>query len=180
MAVGRRRGYPGRQPVPAVEEEPLVQRIVPFLWFDGQAEEAVRTYVELFPDAHLDSIQRWPDGTPLAGQVLVVEFTLFGQPWRAMNGGSGHPYTDAVSFQVDCDTQEEIDRLWDAFAGDGGREVACGWCADRWGVFWQITPVRLPQLLADPDPARAGRAMAAMQDMIKLDIAALEAAADGR
>ncbi|AMM22304.1 hypothetical protein AX769_08895 [Frondihabitans sp. PAMC 28766] len=157
-----------------------MQRIVPFLWFDDQAEEAVITYVGLFPDARIDHVQRWPDGTPDAGRALVVEFTLFGQSWRAMNGGPDHPYTDAVSFQVDCDTQEEIDRLWGAFTSDGGREIACGWCADRWGVVWQVTPVRLPELLADPDQGRASRTMIAMQQMIKLDIAALEAAADGR
>ncbi|TIH39024.1 VOC family protein [Subtercola vilae] len=157
-----------------------MQRIVPFLWFDDQAEEAAELYVSLFPDAHIDHVQRWPDGTPDAGRALVVEFTLFGQPWRAMNGGPGHPYTDAASFQVDCDTQEEVDRLWSAFTGDGGREIACGWCADRWGIVWQVTPVRLSELLADPDPGRASRTMIAMQGMIKLDIAALEAAADGR
>lgn len=156
-----------------------MQRIVPFLWFDDQAEKAVTTYVGLFPDARIDHVQRWPDGTPDAGKVLVVEFTLFGQQWRAMNGGPGHPYSDATSFQVDCDTQEEVDRLWAAFAEDGGREIACGWCADRWGVVWQVTPVRLSELLADPDPGRSSRTMIAMQNMIKLDIAALEAAADG-
>jgi predicted 3-demethylubiquinone-9 3-methyltransferase (glyoxalase superfamily) len=157
-----------------------VQRIVPFLWFDDQAEEAVRFYTGLLPDSSIDSIQRWPEGTPLAGQALVVEFTLFGERWRAMNGGPGHPHSDAVSFQVDCDTQEEVDRLWDAFTADGGREVACGWCTDRWGLAWQVTPGRLSELLADPDPGRSSRTMAAMQEMVKLDIAALEAAADGR
>jgi predicted 3-demethylubiquinone-9 3-methyltransferase (glyoxalase superfamily) len=157
-----------------------MKRIVPFLWFDDQAEDAARTYAGLFPDSHIDDIQRWPDGTPDAGKVLVVSFTLFGEPWRAMNGGPGHPHTDAVSFQVDCETQEEIDRFWDVLTADGGREIACGWCADRWGIAWQVTPVRLGELLADPDQGRAGRAMAAMQDMIKLDIEALEAAADGR
>lgn len=157
-----------------------MQRIVPFLWFDDQAEEAVQTYVDLFPEAHIDFVSRWPKGTPDEGRALVVEFTLFGQPWRAMNGGPDHPYSDAVSFQVDCDTQAEIDRLWETFTADGGREIACGWCADRWGVIWQVTPVRLSELLSDPDPERAARTMQAMQQMVKLDIAALEAAADGR
>lgn len=160
--------------------ESAVERIVPFIWFDDQAEEAASFYTGLFPDAHVDTVGRWPDGTPDAGKALVVEFTLFGQPWRAMNGGPGHPHSDAVSFQVDCDTQDEIDRLWTAFTADGGREIACGWCVDRWGVSWQVTPVRLPELLADPDPERRTRTMLAMQDMVKLDIAALEAAADGR
>lgn len=157
-----------------------MKRIVPFLWFDGAAEEAARTYVSLFPDSRIDHIQRWPTENGEEGPVLVVEFTLFGEQWRAMNGGPDHPYSDATSFQVDCETQEEVDRLWDTLTADGGREIACGWCADRWGVTWQVTPVRLSELLADEDSERAHRTMTAMQDMIKLDIAALEAAADGR
>lgn len=157
-----------------------MQRIVAFLWFDDQALEAAQSWVDLFPDAHVDFVQRWPTGTPEEGRVLVVEFTLFGQRWRAMNGGPDHPHTDAVSFQVDCESQAEIDRLWNAITSDGGREIACGWCADRWGVTWQVTPLRLSQLLRDPDPGRASRTMVAMQQMIKLDIAELEAAADGR
>lgn len=156
-----------------------MQSIVPFLWFDDQAEEAVQTYVSLFPDAHVDFVQRWPTGTSDEGRVLVVEFTLLGHRWRAMNGGPDHSYSDATSFQVDCENQDEVDRLWTALTADGGREIACGWCADRWGVIWQVTPLRLSELLRDPDPSRAARTMTAMQSMIKLDIAALEAAAAG-
>ncbi|KQO65106.1 VOC family protein [Curtobacterium sp. Leaf261] len=154
-----------------------MQRIVPFLWFDGQAEEAATLYTSLFPDSRIDTVNRMSDGD--ATTTTVVEFTLAGQRWRAMNGGPGHPHNDAVSFQVDVDDQQELDRYWDALT-DGGEEVACGWLRDRWGVAWQITPTRMSELLSDPDPERAARTMTAMMDMVKLDIAALEAAADGR
>ena len=149
--------------------------ITPFLWFDDQAEQAATSYVSLFPDSRVDSVARTPDGT-----ALVVEFTLLGQPYRAMNGGPGHPHTDAVSFQVDVDTQEELDRIWDALLADGGRPLACGWLYDRWGLTWQVTPSMMGDLMTGGgDPEANARVFRAMQDMVKLDIPALQAAAAG-
>ncbi|KTR49028.1 VOC family protein [Curtobacterium oceanosedimentum] len=149
--------------------------ITPFLWFDDQAEQAATSYVSLFPDSRVDSVARTPDGT-----ALVVEFTLLGQPYRAMNGGPGHPHTDAVSFQVDVDTQEELDRVWDALLADGGRPLACGWLHDRWGLTWQVTPSMMGDLMTGGgDPEANARVFRAMQDMVKLDIPALQAAAAG-
>ncbi|KTR43092.1 3-demethylubiquinone-9 3-methyltransferase [Curtobacterium oceanosedimentum] len=149
--------------------------ITPFLWFDDQAEQAATSYVSLFPDSRVDSVARTPDGT-----ALVVEFTLLGQPYRAMNGGPGHPHTDAVSFQVDVDTQEELDRIWDALLADGGRPLACGWLHDRWGLTWQVTPSMMGDLMTGGgDPEANARVFRAMQDMVKLDIPALQAAAAG-
>lgn len=149
--------------------------ITPFLWFDDQAEQAAEHYVSLFPDSRIDSVARMPDGP-----VLVVEFTLLGRPYRAMNGGPGHPHTDAVSFQVDVDTQEELDRVWDALLADGGRPTACGWLFDRWGVAWQVTPSMMGELMSGSgDPGANARVYAAMMDMVKLDIGALRAAAAG-
>ncbi|PZE87814.1 VOC family protein [Curtobacterium sp. MCBD17_008] len=148
-------------------------RIVPFLWFDDQAQSAAEHYVGLFPDARVDGVGRAPDGS-----VLVVEFTLMGQPYRAMNGGPGHPFTDAVSLQVDVDTQEELDRIWDGLLTDGGHPVACGWLVDRWGLSWQVTPSMMGELMAaGGDPAAGARVFRAMRDMVKLDIGALRAAA---
>ncbi|WP_420361870.1 VOC family protein [Curtobacterium aetherium] len=148
-------------------------RIVPFLWFDDQAQHAAEYYTELFPDSRIDGVGRGPDGS-----VLVVEFTLLGQPYRAMNGGPGHPFTDACSLQVDVDSQEELDRVWDALVAEGGHPVACGWLVDRWGLSWQVTPAVMGELLAaGGDAAAAERVFRAMQDMVKLDIGALRAAA---
>jgi predicted 3-demethylubiquinone-9 3-methyltransferase (glyoxalase superfamily) len=150
-----------------------VPRIVPFLWFDDQAQHAAEHYVGLLPDSRVDGLGRAPDGS-----VLVVEFTLLGQPYRAMNGGPGHPFTDAVSLQVDVDTQEELDRIWDGLLAAGGHPVACGWLVDRWGLSWQVTPSMMGELMAaGGDPAAGARVFRAMQDMVKLDIAALRAAA---
>ena len=150
--------------------------ITPFLWFDDQAEQAATYYASLFPDSRVDSVARTSDGT-----ALVVEFTLLGQPYRAMNGGPGHPHTDAVSFQVDVDTQEELDRVWDALLADGGKPVACGWLVDRRGLSWQVTPSMMGDLMpGNGDPEANARVFAAMRDMVKLDIPALQAAAAGR
>ncbi|MGW8432681.1 VOC family protein [Curtobacterium citreum] len=147
--------------------------ITPFLWYDDQAEPAARYYTSLFEDSRVDSVARMPDGS-----ALVVEFTLLGQPYRAMNGGPGHPHTDAVSFQVDVDTQDELDRVWDALLADGGEPVACGWLRDRWGLSWQVTPSMMGELMTGSgDPEANARVFAAMQQMVKLDIPALRAAA---
>ncbi len=155
------------------------QQITTFLWFDHDAEAAARFYVSLFPDSRIDKVVSSTVDTPgaSAGSVLTVEFTLAGQRYIAMNGGPGFPFTEAISLQVNCADQAEVDHLWAAFS-DGGTPVQCGWIKDRFGLSWQVTPIRLMQLIADPDPARARRAMHAMLGMVKIDIAALERAAD--
>jgi predicted 3-demethylubiquinone-9 3-methyltransferase (glyoxalase superfamily) len=159
-----------------------MQKVIPFLWFDGQAEEAAQFYVTLLPDSRVERVTRSPADNPSgrAGSVITVEFTLAGQKYVGLNGGPQFPFTEAVSFQILCDDQAEVDRLWSTLTADGGRESDCGWLKDRWGLSWQITPKRMMQLLNDPDPARGKRAMEAMMTMQKLDIAALERAADGR
>ncbi len=150
--------------------------ITPFLWYDDQAEQAAEYYAALFPDSSIDSVSKTPDG-----QTLVVEFTLLGQPYRAMNGGPGHEHTDAVSFQVDVDDQPELDRIWDALLADGGRPSMCGWLFDRWGVAWQVTPSMMGDLMTGSgDPEANARVFQAMMQMQKLDIPALQAAAAGR
>jgi predicted 3-demethylubiquinone-9 3-methyltransferase (glyoxalase superfamily) len=158
-----------------------MSKIAPCLWFNGDAETAAEFYVSLLPDSRIDKVQRSPADTPgnKAGEVLVVEFTLAGQRFLALNGGMSFPHSPAVSFQIDCDDQAEVDRLWDALL-DGGAAQQCGWLSDRWGVPWQIIPRELQALIGDPDPARAGRAMQAMLGMIKIDVEALRRAADGR
>lgn len=157
-----------------------MNKVTPFLSFDGQAEEAARFYVSLVPDSRIDRVTRSPMDTPggAAGTVLIVEFTLGGAPFIALNT-PGFTFTEAVSFLINCADQAETDRLWAALTADGGSEIACGWLKDRWGVFWQVTPTRLLELIKDPDPDRARRAMGAMVKMIKIDIAAVERAADG-
>lgn len=157
------------------------QKITPCLWFNGEAEEAARFYVTLLPDSRIDRVFHSPAETPSgpAGMVLTVEFTLAGMPYVGLNGGPQFKFNEAVSFQIHCETQAEVDRLWAALK-DGGQEIACGWIKDRWGLCWQIVPIRLEELIKDPDPQRARRAMEAMMNMVKIDIAALERAADGR
>lgn len=157
------------------------QKITPCLWFDGQAEEAARTYTSLLPNSWIDSIFRSPADTPSgpAGMALQVTFTLAGQKFTALNGGPQFPFTEAVSFAIACEDQAEVDRLWAALT-EGGAPGPCGWLKDRWGLSWQIVPTRLYELLNDPDGERARRATEAMLQMSKLDIAALERAADGQ
>jgi len=157
-----------------------MSKIRPCLWFDGEAEEAANFYVSLFPSSRIDHVQRNVMDSPAgkAGTVLVVEFTLAGQRFMALNGGTRFEYTHAISFEVDCADQAEVDRLWDALS-DGGLIEQCGWLKDRYGVSWQIVPVVLGQMLGDPDPAKAQRVMQAMLRMIKLDIAGLKAAYEG-
>ncbi len=158
-----------------------MQKITPCLWYDGDAEEAANFYVTLLPDSRVDKVQRSPADNPSMkeGGVLVVEFTLAGQNYVGLNGGPQFKFTEAVSFMVRTEDQEETDRLWDALIGNGGQESACGWLKDRWGLSWQITPRRLLELVGDPDPDRARRAMQKMMEMRKIDIAAIEKAADG-
>ena len=157
-----------------------MSKIRPCLWFDGEAEEAANFYVSLFPNSRIDNVQRNVMDSPAgkAGTVLVVEFTLAGQRFMALNGGTRFEYTHAISFEVDCADQAEVDRLWDALS-DGGSIEQCGWLKDRYGVSWQIVPTVLGQMLGDSDPAKAQQVMQAMLRMIKLDIAGLKAAYEG-
>ncbi len=154
-------------------------RIVPNLWFDTQAEEAAEFYVSIFPNSRVTEITRYTEAGPgPAGSVLTVNFELDGQLFTGINGGPQFPFTEAVSFVIECADQAELDHYWDRLT-DGGQEVQCGWLKDRYGLSWQVVPAGWEELMNDPDPERAARATAAMLGMVKLDIAALEAAADG-
>jgi predicted 3-demethylubiquinone-9 3-methyltransferase (glyoxalase superfamily) len=157
-----------------------MQKITPCLWFDTEAEEAAEYYVSLFGDAKILDVTYYGEAGPrAAGTVLTVEFMLEGQEYVALNGGPEFPFTEAVSFQVSCEDQEEVDRFWARLLEDGGTEGPCGWIKDRFGLSWQVIPTALPRLLSDPDQGRAQRAMAAMLQMTKIDVAAVERAADG-
>jgi predicted 3-demethylubiquinone-9 3-methyltransferase (glyoxalase superfamily) len=159
-----------------------MSKISPCLWFDGEAEQAAKLYVSLLPDSRIETIQKSPADSPAgkAGMVLVVEFTLAGQRFMALNGGMKMQYTHAVSFKIDCADQAEVDRLWDALLSDGGKAEQCGWLQDRFGVYWQIVPTALPKYLGGPDRAGAQRAMQAMLKMVKLDIEGLRRAYEGK
>lgn len=155
------------------------QKITPFLTFDNQAEEAANFYTSVFKDSSLDNISRYGEGAPAPkGSVMTVSFTLFGQKFTALNGGPHFKFSDGISFTVNCNNQEEVDYYWDKLT-EGGQEVACGWLKDKFGVAWQITPVRLIELITDKDPERAKRAMQAMMQMIKIDLPTLEKAVEG-
>ena len=156
----------------------MADKIVPCLWFDGDAEAATAFYVSLLPDSRVTAVNRSPVDTPSgpAGSVLTVQFVLAGHEYVALNGGPNFRFTESVSFMVMTEDQAETDRLWDALIADGGSENACGWLKDRWGLSWQITPRRLMDLTTDPDPARAAAAMQSMMTMRKIDIAALDRA----
>jgi predicted 3-demethylubiquinone-9 3-methyltransferase (glyoxalase superfamily) len=157
-----------------------MQKISPCLWFDHQAEEAANFYVSLFDDAAVTDVSRYPEGSPgPAGQVMLVTFRLAGQEFQALNGGPEFHFTEAISLFVHCKDQAEVDRLWSALTSGGGEESQCGWLKDRFGLSWQIVPDRLGELLSDPDPERAQRAMQAMLQMQKIDVQALEDAANG-
>jgi predicted 3-demethylubiquinone-9 3-methyltransferase (glyoxalase superfamily) len=158
-----------------------MSKIAPCLWFDGNAEEAAKFYVSLLPDSRIDKIMRAPADYPggSAGTVLTVDFTLAGQQFMGLNGGPEFKFTEAVSFTIYCEDQAEVDRYWDALIAGGGAPVQCGWLKDRYGLSWQITPTILPKLMADPDPAKARRVMEAMMKMVKIDVAAIEAAYEG-
>jgi predicted 3-demethylubiquinone-9 3-methyltransferase (glyoxalase superfamily) len=157
-----------------------MSKITPCLWFSRDAEEAARFYVGLLPDSRIDAVDRSPADYPggKKGDVLTVSFTLAGQPYLGLNGGSPAQTSNAVSFMIDCADQQEVDRIWDALL-QGGEPMACGWIRDRFGTVWQVVPTVLMRLMSDPDRAKAGRVMAAMMEMVKFDIAALEAAAAG-
>ncbi len=154
--------------------------IIPRLWFAGQAEEAARFYVSVFPNSRIISVNPAPDGTPGArpGDALTVEFELDGVRFTGLNGGPEFHFDEAVSFQIDTADQAETDHYWDGLIADGGEASVCGWLKDRFGLSWQVVPHRLTELMTDADPERASRTMQAMLQMRRLDIAALEAAAD--
>ena len=155
-----------------------MQKIKTFLWYDNQAEDAAKLYTSLFPDSRITDVTKFENAGP-SGDVTVVTFVLAGVEYQAMNAGPEFKFTEAVSIAVDCEDQAEVDRYWNALTANGGEESMCGWLKDPYGLSWQIVPKRLNELLADPDPQRAARAMQAMLGMQKLDIAALEAAAAG-
>jgi len=158
-----------------------MSKITPFLWFDTEAEAAAELYVSLFPNSRVTRCVRYgPGGRGPEGQVMTVEFELDGRPMVALNGGPYFKFTEAVSFQVACEDQAELDRLWDALLADGGKASQCGWLKDRFGLSWQITPRIMGQLMSDPDPEASRRTTQAMLKMVKLDIAELQRAHDGR
>jgi predicted 3-demethylubiquinone-9 3-methyltransferase (glyoxalase superfamily) len=162
---------------PPHRKRSTVSSITPFLWFDSQAEEAAEFYVSLFPDSRLVSVNRYPEGGPMpAGSAMSVTFVIDGLEVQALNAGPGRPFTEAISFFVQVETQDEIDRYWDALIAGGGEPGQCGWLKDRWGLSWQIVPSALGSLLGGPDAERSARAMRAMMGMKKLVIAELEAA----
>ncbi len=157
----------------------IAQKITPCLWFDTQAEEAAKLYTSLFDNSRILDISRYGSAGPRPeGMVMTVEFELDGQRFVGINGGPQFTFDEAVSFQINCETQEEIDYYWERLS-EGGEEGPCGWLKDRYGVSWQVVPTGMEELFSDPDPERAKRAMEAMLGMRKLDIAALRRAADG-
>ena len=158
-----------------------MQKISPFLWFDNNADDAINFYLSVFKNANVVRAAHNPLGAPGSkAALLVATIELEGQEITLMNGGPGHPLTDAISLTINCESQEEVDYYWGKLLEGGGNEVACGWLKDKFGLSWQVTPVMLPQLLADADRAKAARVMQAMMKMIKLDIATIQDAADGK
>lgn len=155
-----------------------VQTISPFLWFDNQAEDAAKLYVSIFPNSRILGVSRYGEAGPgPKGTVMTVSFELDGQRFIALNGGPQFKFTEAISFSIDCETQEEVDRYWATLTAGGGEEGQCGWLKDRYGLSWQVNPRVLGELLSDPDPKKAKRTMDAMLKMKKIDIATLKRAA---
>ena len=158
----------------------MSQKIFPNLWFDGQAEEAANFYVDVFEDAKILNVGNYPEGSPgQAGTVMYVDFELNGVRFVGINGGPQFKFSEAISFQIDCEDQAEVDYFWDRLT-DGGEESQCGWLKDRFGLSWQVVPRGMEVVFNDPDPEKAQRAMAAMMKMSKIDVAALRAAAEGQ
>ena len=154
--------------------------ITPNLWFDTEAEEAAEFYCSIFPNSKITSVTHYTEGSPReAGMVMTVSWVLDGEEFTGINGGPNFPFTEAVSFHINCDDQAEVDYFWEKLTADGGEEVQCGWLKDRFGVSWQVVPAGFEDVWSSGDPARAERAMKAMMGMKKLDLAALQAAADG-
>jgi len=159
----------------------MIRKNMVCLWYDGTALDAARFYAETFPDSAVGAVMRapgdYPDGKQ--GNILTVEFTVAGIPCIGLNGGPQFKHNEAFSFQILTDDQAETDRLWNAIVGNGGHESACGWCKDKWGLNWQITPRALIDAISDPDRAAAKRAFESMMTMRKIDITAIEAARRG-
>ena len=156
------------------------QKITTFLWFDSNAEEAATFYTSIFPDSRVTKVARWGKGGPAPeGSVMTVSFELAGQAYIAMNGGPHYKLTPAISLFVSCESQEEVDALWDKLLAGGGKPTACGWLEDEFGLSWQVIPDRLMERMSDPDPVKAGRVAQALMTMQKIDIAAIERAYAG-
>jgi predicted 3-demethylubiquinone-9 3-methyltransferase (glyoxalase superfamily) len=158
-----------------------MQKIVPFLWFDHNAEEAMNFYISVFKDSKVGKVSRYPKGAPgnMAGQVMTAQFEINGQEFLALNGGPMFKFTEAVSFVITCENQEEVDYYWDKLTADGGEESMCGWLKDKFGLSWQVTPVQMATLMTSNDE-RSERAMQAMMQMRKLDLKVLQDAYDGK
>jgi predicted 3-demethylubiquinone-9 3-methyltransferase (glyoxalase superfamily) len=162
-------------------ETKLMQKITTYLWFNDNAEEAVNFYTSIFNNSRILSVSRYPDGTPgVGGQLMSANFQLEGQEFIALNGGPQFKFNEAISLFVNCQTQEEVDTLWEKLTADGGEESMCGWLKDKFGLSWQIVPSALMELLSDPDPAKSQNVMNAMLKMHKIDIATLQRAYEGQ
>jgi predicted 3-demethylubiquinone-9 3-methyltransferase (glyoxalase superfamily) len=162
-------------------KESAMDKFYPCLWFDGNAEETAQFYASVLPNSHVDHVWRSPAETPSgpAGMPLTVDFTLLGNHVQGLNGGPEFKFNEAISFVVECDDQAEVDRVWDALTANGGEPGPCGWLKDRFGLSWQIVPRELNELMSDPDPDRARRAMEAMLQMGKIEIDEVRRAAEG-
>lgn len=158
-----------------------MSKIAPCLWFDGQAEEAAEFYTSILPNSRIKQVNRAPADTPSGpeGSVLTVDFTLAGQDFIGLNGGPDFKFNEAISLSIDCEDQKEVDRYWDALVEGGGEHSVCGWLKDRFGVSWQVIPRQLPQMINGPDRAGAARAMKAMLEMTKIDVAKVREAYEG-
>ena len=157
----------------------MQQKITPNLWFDTEAEEAAAFYISVFPNSRIVNVARYTEAGPRpAGMVMTIEFELDGQRFIGINGGPQFTFDEAVSFQINCETQDDVDYYWERLS-EGGEEGPCGWLKDRYGLSWQVTPPGMDKLFSDPDPKKAERAMKAMLGMSKLDLAALRSAAEG-
>jgi predicted 3-demethylubiquinone-9 3-methyltransferase (glyoxalase superfamily) len=158
-----------------------MQKITPFLWFDNNAEEAMTFYTSVFRNSKIGKVTLFPEGSPgPTGTVMVGTFQIEGQEFIALNGGPAFKFTEAISFSVNCETQDEVDEYWTKLTADGGKEVQCGWLKDKFGLSWQIVPTTLTKLLGDPDRKKAARVMQAMLEMKKIDIKGLERAYAGK
>ncbi|PZR60753.1 MAG: hypothetical protein DLM71_10370 [Chloroflexi bacterium] len=158
-----------------------MQKITPSLWFDTEAEEAANFYVSTFKDSRILNVARYGSAGPRPeGTVMTVDFQLHGQQFNAINGGPDFKFTEAISLHVSCESQEEVDELWEALTAEGGEPGPCGWLKDRYGLSWQIVPVALGEMLSDPDPEKSQRVMAAMLQMSKIEVPELRRAYEGR
>ena len=159
----------------------ISQRITPFLWFDSQAVEAAKLYCSIFKNSEMGQIVRYGDvGPGPKGQVMIVTFKIEGQEFTALNGGPRFKFDEAISFVINCETQEEMDYYWDSLTADGGQESQCGWLKDKFGLSWQIVPTIIGELMSDEDPEKAGRVMQAVMQMKKVDLQKLKDAAAGK